>query len=85
MASNVKFVPNYSGYVQLRNSDAVQGVCYGYAYGFAVSAESRAPFRGHYDADVRPGKTRCHARAHTSGTGTYFQELKHHGPLAHSF
>lgn len=86
---DTKFVPNISGFIELRNSSAVQSMCLGYAQTYAAAADGMASFSGaSYTADVRAGRTRCHARAKTSNEVAWWNEMRGgagSGPLAHSF
>lgn len=60
-SSNMRFVPSKKGFNDFRNEGFVQKVCLKVAQkvaGIAGGASGKA-----FDCDVRPGKTRCHARA----------------------
>ena len=86
---DTKFVPNISGFIELRNSPAVQSMCLGYAQRYASAANGSSSFDGaSYVADVMAGRTRCHARAKTANEAAWWNEVRGgagSGPLAHSF
>ena len=86
---DTKFVPNISGFIELRNSSAVQSMCLGFAQRYASAANGWSSFDGaSYVADVMAGRTRCHARAKTANKAAWWNEMRGgagSGPLAHSF
>lgn len=59
MASNVRFKYSKAGFDAVRNSAGAQEVCLSYAK--AIAARANAQTKGSFVADVRPGKSRCHA------------------------
>lgn len=75
--SSVRFVPSSAGFAELRNRGSVQQLCYEKAMGAASAAQAGATFRNaRYGADVRAGRTRCHARAFTKSAGAYWNEYR---------
>lgn len=66
---------NRRGFSELRNMDAVQALCLKGARRMATSAQAGASRPGaEYAADVRPGRTRCHARAKTANEAAWWNE-----------
>lgn len=72
MASSFRFVPSRDGFIALRNSDGVKRECLSYAQAIVSRAESavgghRSARKATFNADVREGRTRCHAMAKQDG------------------
>lgn len=59
MASGIRFKANLAGFRELRNSAGAMEACMAPAR--AACARANAMTKGEFVADVRPGKTRCHA------------------------
>lgn len=59
MAKKVDFKVNIAGFNEIRNSGGVQSLCLSKAE--AIAARANAQTHGRFVADVRSGKTRCHA------------------------
>lgn len=73
---NVKFKPDARGFAALRNSSGVQEVLLGHAQAIACRASANSYRNSAYTADVRPGKTRAHARVSTATRGAYWSQVK---------
>lgn len=69
------FKPNVSGFTTLRNSQEVQNLLLEKAKAIEVSAQSKSG--GKYKTDVRPGKTRAHARVATDDRHARNMEYNH--------
>ena len=76
MAKNFDFKPNMAGFIELRNSSPLQFELREAADRIATAAEANSYRNSEYNADVRPGKTRAHARAITASRGAYWSAMK---------
>lgn len=59
MAKAVRFKVNIAGFREVRNSAGAQAVCLEKAQ--AIASRANGQTHGRFVADVRAGKTRCHA------------------------
>ena len=76
MAKNFEFKPNVAGFVELRNSAALQALELSSAQKIADAAESNSYRNSSYTTDVQAGKSRAHARASTASRGAYWSAMK---------
>lgn len=69
------FKENISGFNELRNSNEVQELLLQKAKSIESSAKSKSG--GSYTTDVKPGKTRAHARVKTADRRSRNMEYNH--------
>lgn len=76
MAKNFDFKPNAAGFIEVRNSSALQALELSSAQRIADAAEANSYRNSSYVADVQAGKSRAHARASTASRGAYWSAMK---------
>lgn len=75
--AKVEFKPNTAGFVELRNSGAVQAHLLDRANSVQAAAQSGGRFANRqYTCDVQAGKSRAHARVSTASRGAYWDAMR---------
>lgn len=76
MAKDFKFKVNEAGFIELRNSSALQALELSSARRIADAAKANSYRNSEYTADVQAGKSRAHARASSASRGAYWSAMK---------